>query len=110
GDLGRHRGRARDAQARRAQRPPGQQARRQRLSPAGLRGTRAVRRRARRPPRRLGTAHQESVRENAMTVATKSQSDVADLSLADAGSRRIEWAGREMPVLESIRKRVKAEQ
>ena len=45
-----------------------------------------------------------------MTVATTSQSDVADLSLADAGSRRIEWAGREMPVLASIRKRVAAEQ
>jgi adenosylhomocysteinase len=45
-----------------------------------------------------------------MTVATKPESDVADLSLADAGSRRVEWAGREMPVLASIRKRVKAEQ
>ena len=45
-----------------------------------------------------------------MTVATKSQSDVADRSLADAGSRRVEWAGREMPVLASIRKRVAAEQ
>jgi adenosylhomocysteinase len=45
-----------------------------------------------------------------MTVATKSASDVADLSLADAGSRRVEWAGREMPVLASIRKRVAAEQ
>ena len=45
-----------------------------------------------------------------MTVATKTQSDVADLSLADAGSRRVEWAGREMPVLSSIRKRVATEQ
>ncbi len=45
-----------------------------------------------------------------MTVATKSQSDVADLSLADAGSRRIEWAGREMPVLAKIRERVAKEQ
>jgi adenosylhomocysteinase len=45
-----------------------------------------------------------------MTVATKSQSDVADLSLADAGSRRIEWAGREMPVLRTIRERVAKEQ
>ena len=44
-----------------------------------------------------------------MTVATASASDVADLSLADAGSRRIEWAGREMPVLASIRKRVAVE-
>ena len=45
-----------------------------------------------------------------MTLATKSQSDVADRSLADAGSRRIEWAGREMPVLASIRTRVAVEQ
>ena len=45
-----------------------------------------------------------------MTVATKPASDVADLSLADAGSRRVEWAGREMPVLASIRRRVAAEQ
>ena len=45
-----------------------------------------------------------------MTVATKLQSDVADLSLADAGSRRSEWACREMPVLASIRERVAKEQ
>jgi adenosylhomocysteinase len=45
-----------------------------------------------------------------MTVATKSQSDVADLRLADAGSRRIEWAGREMPVLAAIRERIAREQ
>ena len=45
-----------------------------------------------------------------MTVATKSQSDVADLSLADAGSRRVEWAAREMPVLRTIRERVAKEQ
>jgi len=45
-----------------------------------------------------------------MIVATKTQSDVADLSLADAGSRRVEWAGREMPVLAKIRERVAKEQ
>ena len=45
-----------------------------------------------------------------MTTASTTRSDVADLSLADAGSRRVEWAGREMPVLASIRKRVAAEQ
>jgi adenosylhomocysteinase len=44
-----------------------------------------------------------------MTVATTTPSDVADLALADAGARRIEWAGREMPVLASIRKRVAKE-
>src|SRR5205814_2282129 len=94
----------------RPQRPAGQRACRQRLSPPRLRGARAVRRRARRPPRGVGAPHQEFVRENVMTVATKTQYDVADRSLADAGSRRIEWAGREMPVLASIRKRVAAEQ
>src|ERR687888_1101931 len=35
--------------------------------------------------------------------------DVADLGLADAGSRRTEWAAREMPVLSQIRARVAAE-
>lgn len=35
--------------------------------------------------------------------------DVADLSLADAGSRRVEWAGREMPVLAQIRERLARE-
>jgi adenosylhomocysteinase len=39
-------------------------------------------------------------------VATASQNyDVADLSLADAGQTRIEWANRHMPVLASIRER-----
>ncbi|MEK7285621.1 MAG: adenosylhomocysteinase, partial [Chloroflexota bacterium] len=32
--------------------------------------------------------------------------DVADLALADAGARRVEWAAREMPVLRAIRGRV----
>lgn len=36
--------------------------------------------------------------------------DVKDLSLADAGKRRIEWADREMPVLRSIRERFEREQ
>src|ERR1700752_2865671 len=31
--------------------------------------------------------------------------DVKDISLADAGKRKIEWAAQQMPVLESIRKR-----
>ncbi|MBV9849079.1 MAG: adenosylhomocysteinase, partial [Armatimonadetes bacterium] len=35
--------------------------------------------------------------------------DVKDLSLADAGRRRIEWADREMPVLRSIRERFERE-
>jgi adenosylhomocysteinase len=41
-----------------------------------------------------------------MTTATRPKHDVADLSLADAGSRRVEWAGREMPVLAAIRTRL----
>ena len=44
-----------------------------------------------------------------MTIATKPKNDVADLSLADAGSRRTEWAGREMPVLAAIRERLAKE-
>ncbi len=36
--------------------------------------------------------------------------DVKDLSLADAGKRRVEWADREMPVLRSIRERFEREQ
>ena len=35
--------------------------------------------------------------------------DVADLGLADLGSRRTEWAAREMPVLAQIRERVSKE-
>jgi adenosylhomocysteinase len=35
--------------------------------------------------------------------------DVKDISLADAGRKRIEWADRDMPVLASIRKRFLAE-
>src|SRR2546428_8512807 len=40
-----------------------------------------------------------------MTTAAVQQHDVADLGLAPAGARRIEWAAREMPVLASIRER-----
>jgi len=43
-----------------------------------------------------------------MTIAFPKH-DVADLSLADAGSRRTEWAAREMPVLASIRARLAKE-
>ena len=44
-----------------------------------------------------------------MTTATRPKHDVTDLSLADAGSRRVEWAGREMPVLAAIRARLARE-
>ena len=43
-----------------------------------------------------------------MTTAAKNH-DVADLSLADAGQARIEWADRHMPVLASIRERFERE-
>ena len=43
-----------------------------------------------------------------MTVS-ETVNDVADLSLAEEGLRRIEWAGREMPVLNLIRERFAAE-
>jgi adenosylhomocysteinase len=41
-----------------------------------------------------------------MSVARAPKHDVADLGLADAGARRVEWAGREMPVLHQIRARL----
>jgi adenosylhomocysteinase len=45
-----------------------------------------------------------------MTVATKTPAyDVTDLSLADLGARRTEWAAREMPVVRRIRERVAKE-
>ena len=45
---------------------------------------------------------------NDLPVAPASY-DIKDLSLADAGRRRIEWADREMPVLRSIRERFETE-
>jgi adenosylhomocysteinase len=44
-----------------------------------------------------------------VVVAKAPKHDVADLSLADAGVRRTEWAGREMPVLGQIRERLAKE-
>ncbi len=45
-----------------------------------------------------------------MPVTTTSpKNDVVDLGRAESGSRRVAWAGREMPVLESIRQRVAKE-
>jgi adenosylhomocysteinase len=44
-----------------------------------------------------------------MTTATQVKHDVKDLSLAPLGKQRIEWAGREMPVLKQIRDRFAAE-
>ena len=45
-----------------------------------------------------------------MTTSTQvSNYDVKDLSLAEAGRKRIEWAEREMPVLRQIRERFERE-
>jgi adenosylhomocysteinase len=40
-----------------------------------------------------------------MTTTTQVKHDVKDLSLAPQGKQRIEWAGREMPVLRQIQER-----
>ncbi len=46
-----------------------------------------------------------------MTTSTqKVNADVKDMSLAEAGKRRIEWANQQMPVLQLIRKRFIKEQ
>ena len=45
-----------------------------------------------------------------MSIVTTSASDVTDPGLAEAGARRVAWAGREMPVLAEIRARVAKEQ
>ncbi|HZU61652.1 MAG TPA: adenosylhomocysteinase [Solirubrobacteraceae bacterium] len=42
-------------------------------------------------------------------VQPQTEHDVADLSLADQGMAQIAWAGQQMPVLESIRRRFAAE-
>ncbi len=44
-----------------------------------------------------------------MTTSTAPHHDVVDIGLADVGARRVEWAGREMPVLAGIRKRLAKE-
>ena len=45
-----------------------------------------------------------------MAIAEMKKGDVKDISLADAGKRKIEWAAQQMPVLELIRKRFVKEQ
>ena len=44
-----------------------------------------------------------------MTTTTTPRHDVVDIGLAEVGSRRVEWAGREMPVLAGIRARLAKE-
>src|SRR5205807_1091363 len=43
-------------------------------------------------------------------MATTKRFDVKDLALAAEGVRRIEWADRQMPVLQAIRERFEREQ
>src|SRR5712691_9793838 len=43
-------------------------------------------------------------------MATTKRNDVKDMALAPEGVRRIEWADRQMPVLQAIRDRFEAEQ
>jgi adenosylhomocysteinase len=45
-----------------------------------------------------------------MSSATKLNCDVKDMTLAEKGKKRIEWASRSMPVLDLIRKRFINEQ
>jgi adenosylhomocysteinase len=51
-----------------------------------------------------------SIEERHLATAELSKGHVKDIKLADAGKRKIEWAGQQMPVLESIRKRFLKEQ
>ena len=45
-----------------------------------------------------------------METATKLAGDVKDITLAEKGKRKIEWANQQMPVLQLIRKRFIKEQ
>jgi len=45
-----------------------------------------------------------------MTTTPQTQGDVRDRALANEGIRRIEWAAREMPVIELVRERFRKEQ
>ncbi|GAB4154608.1 MAG: adenosylhomocysteinase [Cyanobacteria bacterium J069] len=47
--------------------------------------------------------------KNSMTTTTQVKHEVKDLSLAALGKQRIEWAGREMPVLRQIQDRFAVE-
>ena len=51
------------------------------------------------------------IKENSksMSTATALKCEVKDLALAPSGKQRIEWAGREMPVLKQIRDRFEKE-
>src|SRR5260370_39221499 len=51
-----------------------------------------------------------NLRSITLAIAEMKKGDVKDISLADAGKRKIEWAAQQMPVLEIIRKRFVKEQ
>src|SRR5713226_5881332 len=50
------------------------------------------------------------LRSTSVATAELKKGDVKDISLADAGKRKIEWAQQQMPVLQIIRKRFIKEQ
>src|SRR5690349_14704256 len=58
----------------------------------------------------LPSGSNPKLRSKTLAIAELKKGDVKDIGLADAGKRRIEWAGQQMPVLESIRKRFVKEQ
>src|ERR671937_214522 len=51
----------------------------------------------------------KSKKDIALTKGPPVKSDIKDLSLADRGRRRVEWADAEMPVLRQIRERFERE-
>src|SRR5436309_1048537 len=105
GDVRGDRGRARAAPRRRAQRAAGQHPGDRRLRPPRLPRSRTVHRRPGGASLGLGS----DPGEDEVTTSTAPHHDVVDIGLADVGARRVEWAGREMPVLAGIRKRLAKE-
>src|SRR5260370_1102678 len=61
-------------------------------------------------PGSLRSRSKSKLRSNTLAFAELKKGDIKDIGLADAGKRKIEWAGQQMPVLESIRKRFAKEQ
>src|SRR5262249_37253067 len=49
-------------------------------------------------------------RSTTLAIAELKKGDVKDIGLAGGGKRKIEWAGQQMPVLQSIRQRFLKEQ
>jgi adenosylhomocysteinase len=56
-------------------------------------------------------AEKLQLRSTTLAIAEQvKKGDVKDIGLGDAGKRKIEWAGQQMPVLESIRRRFAKDQ